>query len=57
MEYVNGGDCFSLLQRMEVFPEDMTRQFIAEMVCVFFFWRMPLFSLRCDFPFYFKICS
>ena len=32
MEYLPGGDCFSLLRSLVAFPEEMARQYIAEMV-------------------------
>lgn len=32
MEYLNGGDCFSLLRELTTFDEDMARQYIAETV-------------------------
>eukprot|EP00005_Dracoamoeba_jomungandri_P008014 CAMPEP_0174266764 /NCGR_PEP_ID=MMETSP0439-20130205/31326_1 /TAXON_ID=0 /ORGANISM="Stereomyxa ramosa, Strain Chinc5" /LENGTH=794 /DNA_ID=CAMNT_0015353907 /DNA_START=93 /DNA_END=2474 /DNA_ORIENTATION=- len=32
MEYLPGGDCFSLMRNLVAFPEKMTRQYIAETV-------------------------
>jgi serine/threonine protein kinase len=32
MEYLNGGDCFSLLKELMCFSEPMARQYIAETV-------------------------
>ena len=32
MEYLNGGDCFSLLRELMCFPEKMAKQYIAECV-------------------------
>jgi serine/threonine protein kinase len=32
MEYANGGDCFSLLQKFGVLEEDVARLYIAETV-------------------------
>jgi len=32
MEYLHGGDCFSLLQKLVCFPERLARQYIAESV-------------------------
>jgi serine/threonine protein kinase len=32
MEFLNGGDCFSLLREATYFDEDLARQFIAETV-------------------------
>ena len=32
MEYLNGGDCFSLLQELTCLDEEMARQYIAETV-------------------------
>lgn len=32
LEYMPGGDCFSLLRNLVAFPEHMTRQYIAETV-------------------------
>ncbi|MEW5318651.1 MAG: hypothetical protein WDW38_009857 [Sanguina aurantia] len=32
MEYINGGDCYSLLRKMGALPEEVARQYVAETV-------------------------
>jgi serine/threonine protein kinase len=37
MEYLNGGDLYSLLRNLGCIDEDMARTYIVELVCVVLF--------------------
>jgi serine/threonine-protein kinase RIM15 len=45
MEYLNGGDLYSLLRNLGCLDEDVARVYIAEVVSIFLF-------LKCDYFLY-----
>lgn len=49
MEYLNGGDLYSLLRNLGCLDEDVARVYIAEVVCAFSF--PPIFPVRFFFFF------
>ena len=48
MEYLNGGDIYSLLRNLGCLDEDMARVYIAEIVreCYYFFFPFPFPILK-----------
>ena len=42
MEYLNGGDLYSLLRKVGCFEENVARSYIAELVCLNLFRRHTL---------------
>jgi len=44
MEYLNGGDLYSLLRNLGCLDEDVARVYIAEVVSIYFFFRNLIVS-------------
>ena len=44
MEYLNGGDLYSLLRNLGCLNEDVARVYIAEVVSIYYFFRNVIVS-------------